>query len=353
MEHPATDSTGSIDTNQAGAMFASLFTEPAEPDKAKPKAEPAKAEPAQAAETDRPLTEDEALDRAAAEEAGNAQPEGDDAKPEPLKVTVQVDGKAVELTPEEIADAYKSGMRQSDYTRKTTEAAEMRKTADAELARANAEIAAARQDRQAYAQNLQMLGQQLQSVMQDQSQIDWQRLSVENPSEYVRQKHLADQRQAAAMQVRGEQNRVMQQQQTENARQAQQRQAEHAQAQESYVKQQREDLLAKLPEWKDGTKAEAEQASIAKYLQNAGFNKEEIASVTDHRAVVLADKAMRYDKLMAKAKASSGKVEKLPARVERPGTATAPSDGRTAAMQRLEKSGRVEDAGAIFAEMFK
>jgi hypothetical protein len=352
-EHPATDSIGSIDTNQAGEIFSSLFA-PEPRDKELPAGhEPAKPDNAQEEGGDaKPLTEEEALAKAAAEEANGSEPAQDDPK-DAVKVTVQVDGKAVELTPEEIAEAYKSGLRQADYTRKTTEAAEVRKTADAELARANAEIAAARQDRMAYAQNLQLLGQQLHSVLQQTAQVDLDRLAVENPAEYVKQKHLLDQRQASLQRVQFEQHRINQQNQAEQQRMQQMQQAQQAQAAADHIKQQRDALLAKLPEWKDQAKASAEKASLSKYLEKEGYKADELTNVNDHRTVLLARKAMLYDKLMDRAKASTAKVEKLPMKVERPGTATAPSDGRTAAMQRLEKSGRVEDAAAIFSQMFK
>lgn len=347
------NSTGSIDTNQAGSIFASLISpEPRDTEPPAGQEEPKKDE---AKPEDKPLTEEEALERAAAEEA-NPEPAEEAKDAEPLKVTVNVDGKPIELTPEEIAEAYKSGMRQADYTRKTTEAAEQRKAAEAKAAQAEAALTQAQQERAAYAQNLQLIGQRLQGVMQDQAQIDWQRLSVENPAEYVKQRHLFDQRQAELARIHGEQHRIAQQHQAEQARAAQEAERAQAKAREDYTKAQQEQLLAKLPDWKDAAKAQAEQTRIASFLEkDLGYSKEEINAVNDHRAVLMARDAMRYRELMAKAKASTAKVDKLPAKVERPGTATSvdPTDGRTAAQQRLAKTGSVEDAASIFATMFK
>lgn len=347
------NSTGSIDTNQAGELFSGLFS--TEPRDSEPPAghEPPKEEPKA---DDKPLTEEEALERAASEEA-NPEPAEQAKEAEPVKVTVQVDGKPIELTPEEIAEAYKSGMRQADYTRKTTEAAEQRKAAEAASAQAAQEAQAARQDRMTYAQNLQALQAQMQSVLQNgPTQVDMDRLSVENPAEYVKQLHLISQRQAALRGIQQEQHRIAQTHQAEQARAAQEAERAQAKAKDDYTRAQQEQLLAKLPDWKDGAKAQAEQARIASFLEKElGYSKEEINGVNDHRAVLLAREAMRYRELMAKAKASTSKVEKLPAKAERPGTATSvdPSDGRTAAQQRLAKSGRIEDAAAIFAAQFK
>lgn len=347
------NSTGSIDTNQAGALFASLISP--EPRDTEP---PAGQEPPAATEApkadDKPLTEEEALEKAAAEEA-NAEPAQKAESDTPVKFTVKIDGKDVELTPEEVAEAYKGQLRQADYTRKTTEAAEQRKAAEAKAAQAEAELTQARQERTAYAHNLQLLGQRLQGVMQEQAQIDWQRLSVENPAEYVKQRHLFDQRQAQLAQIQGEQARIAQLHQAEQERAAKESQQAQAKAREAFRKEQQDKLLAKFPHWSDAAKAQAEKTSIAQYLAQEGYAPEEIDGVEDHRAVVLAQKAMKYDQLMAKAKVATTRVDKLPVKVERPGTATAtnPADGRTAAMQRLSRTGDVTVAGEIFATMFK
>jgi hypothetical protein len=357
-EHSASEqnSTGSIDTNEAGELFASIFTDQpkAEQPEAKPEAKAPEAKAPEAQTDDKPLTEEEALEKAAAEEAQNeAKPESKDDADAPVKFTIKVDGKDVELTPEEVAEHYKSGLRQADYTRKTTEAAQQRKEAEAKAQAAESELAQARQERAIYAQNLQAMSQRLQTVMQDQAQIDWQRLSVENPAEYVKQRHLFDQRQAELARIHGEQARIVQQHQAEQARAAEQAQRTQAKAMEDFAREQREKLLAKLPEWRDSAKAQAEQSSIAKYLEEQGYAKEEVDGVNDHRAVLLARKAMQYDKLMAKAKQATSKVEKLPVKAERPGTNQVdPTDGRSAAMRRLEKTGDVAAAGSIFAQLF-
>lgn len=71
----------------------------------------------------------------------------------------------------------------------------------------------------------------------------------------------------------------------------------------------------------------------------------------DHRQVLIARKAMMYDRLMEKAKAASKKVQPLPAKVERPGVTESGSvDKRSAAFQRLNKEKSVEAGAAAFAQ---
>lgn len=248
------------------------------------------------------------------------------------KVTIEVDGKTVELTKAELADAYKNGLRQADYTKKTMEAAELRKSAEAETAKA-------RQERDAYAQGLQKNALQLQAVLEQQQTIDWNALLEADPVEFMKQKHLFDQRQAAFQQNINQLQTIQEQ-----------TQAEQAELMASNRKAQQEQLLAKLPEWKDESKAKAEAEQIKTYLKSQGYEDSDLTNIQDHRAVLLGRKAMKYDLIVANAKAAAKKVQSAPTKVVRPGVGDTPNlDGRSTAMKQLSKTGRVEDAAALFS----
>lgn len=255
--------------------------------------------------------------------------EAADDAPEVETVTVKIDGKEVEVPLDELKKGYQ---RQADYTRKTMEVAESRKAADAEAQKAQAE-------RAEYAQNLQRMQARLEGALQEQQNTDWDALIQSDPVEYLRQKHLAETRQAALHENLAEQQRLATQFEADRQRQ----QTEH-------LAQQQEALLAKLPEWKDEAKAKAEQSAIREYLLDQGYGAQEVASVGDARAVVMARKAMLYDRMLAKAQAAAKKVSTMPAKVERPGAGEPQHlDKRSAAYQRLGKSGSVDDAAAVFA----
>jgi hypothetical protein len=309
--------SGSLDINQAGAAFAAMLdpVEPKEPEGAEPVAQPEAETPAEP----------------------NAQKEGGDpesAAGDDEIVTVLVDGKPVELTKAQIAEAHKSGLRQADYTKKTQEIAEQRKAAEAETAKA-------REERSKYAEGLQKAAAVLEAQLQEQSNIDWQKLLETDPVEYLKQQHLAQARQAQLQQT-------YQQKQQLDA----QAQAEHQQALKAHVESQRSELIAKIPEWKDEAKMKAGATELREYLKTQGLTEQEIYSVTDHRAIVQSYKAMKYDQMMEKAKATAKKMDNVPQRVQRPaGGETQGLDKRTAAYQRFAKSGRVEDAGALFAQI--
>lgn len=257
------------------------------------------------------------------------QPELD--APEAKTYRVTVDGKDIELTAEQVAESYKNGLRQSDYTKKTMAASE-------EVRAAQAERAQIAQERAQYQSQLNQLtnalGEQLSRAP------DWNALLENDPVEYLKQQHLYQTRQAAFQSARQEQ-----------AQHAQQTQAQAAWNAQQMLSQEREQLLAILPAWADEAKAQSEKAAIVKHLVERGYSPEQVSQLSDHKTVVMAREAMLYRQMMAKAKETAKAVEKLPPRMEKPGVSR-PTDGRTADMQALRKSGKAEDAAALFAKMF-
>ena len=180
---------------------------------------------------------------------------------------------------------------------------------------------------------------QLQAAVDEYKNVDWEKLFLDDPAAAGLHKHRFDSRQAA-----------LQDHQRQLHQLAQQTAAEQAKAQQKNALEQREALLAKLPEWKDAAKAKADKDAIVEYLKKEGFGDEDLGNIHDHRAVLMARKAYLYDQMVEKAKVATKKVSALPQKVERPGAGEAPSlDRRNAAFQKLNKSGRVEDAAAAFA----
>jgi hypothetical protein len=312
MDNPSEGSTGPLDVNQATSLFSAALDapEPQEPEK-QAAAEPEAAPPEAPAEPD----PQEAAEPQAAEE-------------DPT-VTVRIDGKDVDVPLSELKNGYQ---RQADYTRKTMEAAEQRKAAEAMQAQAQ-------QERQAYVQNLQRLQAQDEAALQQQQNTDWQALLESDPVEYLKQQRIASERQARLSQVYAEQQRI-----------AAITQAEQAQARSAYLAQQQDELLAKLPDWRDSAKAQAEKVALRDYLLEAGYDQETVSTITDAKAVLLARKAMLYDQMVGKASAAAKKVATLPQKVERPGRGDNPGiTQRTAAYLKLNKTGKVEDAARAFA----
>ena len=318
-------SNAALDVNSATDVLSTLLA-PTESQKEK-------AAKAESTEPDSKESEEEAVEAETeeTEEEVEETEESEEEGEEPKTVTIKIDGKEVEVTLDELKNGYQ---RQSDYTRKTMEAAEQRKAADAEL---NAAI----QERRTYADNLQRMQIQLESALQEQNTIDWQRLIDTDPQEYLKQQHLYQQRQAQLQRNGIEQQQV-------NAK----IQAEEQARFQSHLQAQQEELLAKLPEWKNDEKSKAEKVALREYLLNQGFDQKNVDNISDAKAVIMARKAMLYDKMMSKAQAVAKKVSSLPQKVEKPGVAeTRNLDKRSNAFQRLSKSGSIDDAAAMFASI--
>lgn len=308
MDNPITESTGDLSIDQATNIFANIL---------EPK-EPIESEVSEAVE---PTTEAEPVE----------------AEPESVEgaITVEIDGKMVTLTPEQIAESYKNGLRQSDYTKKTMEVAETRK--EAEQAKAQAY-----QERQAYAEKLNLSAVQLQGALQEQSQINWQELLESDPVEYLKQQHLVQTRQAALQQAQYEWQQINQL-----------NQQEQTQALQSYLQTQQQELIAKLPVWKDETKAKADKEEIRNFLKAEGFTDNDIGQVVDHRQVLLVRDAMQFRKLLKQSPEATKRVQSAPVRAERSGTGenNAPADAHKSAMNRLRRTGSIEDATKVFANL--
>jgi hypothetical protein len=325
LDNPSAGPSEGLSVNQAAEAFSSLLDDdqPAAGDRVEQKKEPA---------ADTAATTDAQADTAA---AGEEQQPGDDAtqgdQTQPEMFTVKIDGKEIQVSREEVIAGYQ---RQQDATKKTMAAAETRKAAESEIAQARGE-------RQQYAQNLNRLQVQLEAALQQQQEIDWPALIERDPQEAMRQQHLLGQRQAALQQTYQQQHQIQQQAAAE----------QHEQFVE-HLKSQRDQIVAKIPEWKDESKRAAETAAIKKYLVDNGYTAAEIDNVADHRAIMNVRKAMLFDQMVSKADAAAKLVTNTPTKVVRSGTGESASvDKRTAAFNQLSRTGSVKAGAAVLESL--
>jgi len=114
-------------------------------------------------------------------------------------------------------------------------------------------------------------------------------------------------------------------------------------------------LLQAYPHWggKEGeTRMKADLSAMFESLSQAGFTREEIQTIYDSRMIKVAMKAARYDRLMA------GKIKPVRKGNHKPlNSGAGPSAKRTApkgnrqASAELRKTGSVEAAGRVFADL--
>lgn len=284
-------------------------------------AEPVEAEAVE--EIDDQADDEEPIEAAEADEVEETE-EAEEVAETELVYTVKVDGQEVDVTEQELLNGYQ---RQADYTRKSQALAEQRKANEAEITQA-------RQLRDQYAAALQQVEQIF--TPQDPGQEHWDKLYESDPLEYVRARDQFRSQQEAFQKVISERQQLSQQQQ-----------AEMAQQREAHLAEQREEMVRRIPAWSDPDVFAKERDSLKAWANDAGITDEEIAGITDARAVETLRKAWLYDQLVSDKAVKKKKAKPAP-KVSRAGQPKGKADGQVrrkqAAMKKLSKTGKLNDA---------
>ncbi len=295
------------------------------------------------AEAEDDESEDEADDDESEDDEDEDDSEDDDEEDDQpseidpnAKVKVKVDGEEVEVTVDELKAGYS---RTQDYTRKTQEAAEIRRSAEQEKSKVL-------QQQQEWSNALDQLGQHLQAMQTSRSEADWQKLKQEDELAYYEERDKDRTVKERLQAIKAEQQRVAQEQTEYQQEQLkQQAQAEFQQ------------LLNVVPEWQDQEARTKDFSRINAYGQEVGYTPEELGAVIDHRAIRVLRDAAKYRELLAAKEKTAAK--KTPSKVRtkplKPGTPSgkAPSSvKRKKASQRLAKEHTVEAAAGVFEHLF-
>jgi hypothetical protein len=326
---PATGIVGATQSFEAFLAAEDAGTGTPEPTRAAPSNAEADEADALLAEMDRDETPPESSEEGAEGdpevEAADESEGSENAEPEVQLVTVTVNGKSEQIPLEEAVKGYQ---RQADYSQKTAALAEDKRSFEAE----RQQVA---QERAQYGQLLTALSQQLQQAQPQEP--DWERLYQADPLEYVRQKDLYRERQDKLAAAQFEMQRV----QALQMQEAQQTLGQSVQAA-------RQKLLEAVPAWKDTQKWEFDRAKLLEYGRKIGYSDDELGQAYDHRAIVIMDKARKYDDLLAKR--PQAVQPKGPKTSNAGSAANAPRQMNdvSKAKQRLAKTGKVADAAYLF-----
>ena len=264
------------------------------------------------------------------EEDGEEETEVEEVEEQPV-YRVTVDGSEIEVTQDELINGYS---RQQDYTRKTQELANQRKTIEQqaqELAQRDA----------IYAQLLPKMEAQLQGELVNEP--DWDSLYNDDPIAFVREKQLWD-----------EKKEKLKAAEAENARLAQESYAQQQQLIAQQVQEGQQKILEIIPEWKNAEVAQKEKLAIRDYGINVlGYAPQEMDAIYDYRALLGLRNAWLNSKTVEATKKKP--TQKAPARVARPGTTSRKKSVAPAkrAKQVLAKSGKVQDAAKVFEQFLK
>lgn len=228
---------------------------------------------------------------------------------------VEIDGEEIDLND---IKKWKDGhLMQSDYTRKTQELADQRKTLEAEQS-----------ELQAQSQKVSELTKQLEAALSVDDGIDWAELREDDPAEYLRLKEQKDARQKLLDDAKSL-NTVDQQKEQQK-------------------------LIDNNPQWlKDGQPTKAYQddmKALESYYNDLGWTQDEVNQVnmSSKYAQAVID-AARYKAGLNKTDVAAKKLKKAPV-VTKPksGSAKAPETQRIEkAQSRLKQSGSINDAFAL------
>lgn len=288
-------------------------------------AEPSEAEiPFEASEE----TEEEGEELEAEEES-----EGEITEEEEAEFLFEVDGQ--ELSADELRKGY---LRQSDYTKKTQSLSEQRKEMEGLTQQYNSQLQQIQAERQQYIQHLQALSENQDIKKFD---IDWERLRLEDPLEYVTKRQEFQEAKEKAEEVKTKAKQAM-------ARSA----AEKEQQWAKVVEDEKSKLISALPEWGETDSQRQLATELRSYAQTQGYSEPEIDSLVDHRSFLVLRKAMLYDQMQnanPKAKKLKGKPKVI--RAGKGASRTqAQRDALKTKRNQLKNSGHVRDAAKVFED---
>ena len=264
------------------------------------------------------------------DEDGEEETEVEELEEQPV-YRVTVDGSEIEVTQDELINGYS---RQQDYTRKTQELANQRKTIEQQAQELSQRDAL-------YKQLLPKMEAELQASMVDEP--DWKTLVDEDPVAYVREQQIWNEKKEKLEAAKAEKQRLEQE-----AYEKQQQQLAQ------FVQEGQQKLLEIVPEWKNAEVAQKEKLAIRDYGINVlGYAPQEMDAIYDYRALLGLRNAWLNSKTVEATKKKP--TQKAPARVARPGTTTRKKSVAPAkrAKQVLAKSGKVQDAAKVFEQFLK
>jgi hypothetical protein len=294
--------------------------------------------PAEAPEAEASGYEGEETESDGADPAYDAAPEGEepeysedtegaDTEPLPLDalVTVKINGKTENITLKEALEGYQ---RNSDYTRKTQALKQEVQTFAQE--RQQVEV-----EKQQYGQLINALHQQLQQFAPQEP--NWEQLHRDDPLNFpIVEKQWRDYKERVAA-TGAERERM-----AHMASQQEQAQLQHM------VERGREYLFNKVPEWKDAQKWNEARSRLRDYGQKVGYTDEELGAAYDPRAILVLDKARRYDAMMANRPKPDQSAGPKPMRSGTIANTPRAATEVSRAKDRLSRTGSVDDAAKLF-----
>jgi hypothetical protein len=280
---------------------------------------------------------DEEVDLSAEEDAeedldDGQDPDEDEEQPDEDTYLVKVGGEDVEVTLTELMKGYS---RNEDYTRKTMQLSEERKS----LEEATQQV---HQERAQYAQMLPVLNAQIQAGLEQEP--DWDTLYQQNPQSTAQ---LKKDWEAGRAELEARRDAILAEQQRLNSEAL----AEQQDAFQRHLAAEQARLSDVIPEWADAKRANQENAAIRQWAIDQGLSEDMVASVDNADVVGILRKAWLYDQGSARVQ----KKRKGKSRTMKPGAAnSSPTRKASAAKrsrQKLSETGSLRDGAAAIEHL--
>lgn len=300
------------------------------------------AEPVEAKSEQDPKPDDDDWDSPVAEDDAEGQSEASEAEGEAkdqpseqgrfvgLDAKVRLDDGRVVT----VAELRAGSMMQQDYTRKTQELAEQRRSVEARQAEYE-------QEAQQFAFQRELVGRLASQVVPAAPDPE---MMQTDPVGYMQAKERHEAFMGQLQQL------AYGQMQEQEQRNHQAQQAFHA-----HCLQEAESLMKAMPELKDPAKRAKWSAELERTAAHYGFENSDIGNVKDHRLFVLITDAMRYRRIVENRAQSAEKTKgKPPATIEpgrRQSTQANAARDREQLRARVRQTGSVEDAARALGSL--
>ena len=252
---------------------------------------------------------------------------------EPEEATEEIthNGETKALTKSELKELAQQGF---DYTQKTQQLAEQRRSYEAQQQALQIQVAIHTQLSDQVAE-IKSLDNQIAQY----KQVDWASLAESDPQQYLKLNHAY---------------RDLKETREEKTREYQTKAGELSQAQaqnmEQILQSEAKLLQQRIPEIA-GPKGAEIKSAVSEFLKNEGFSPNEIGGLLDHRMVSVAWKAAQYDKLKAGKPQVNKRVAEVPKVVKGKQPTNAKADEGRALRDKLRSTGDQNLAAKLIERM--
>ena len=252
---------------------------------------------------------------------------------EPEEATEEIthNGETKALTKSELKELAQQGF---DYTQKTQQLAEQRRSYEAQQQALQVNIAIHTQLSDQVSE-IKSLDNQIAQY----KQVDWAQLAESDPQQYLKLNHAY----RDLKETREEKTREYQ-------RQANELSQAQAQSMEQILQAEAKLLQSKIPEI-TGPKGAEIKAAVSEFLKNEGFSPNEIGGLMDHRMVSVAWKAAQYDKIKAAKPQVNKRMAEVPKVVKGKQPTNAKADEGKALRDKLRSTGDQNLAAKLIERM--